>query len=168
MKLTVLTILILMLMAGLAMIQMDANTENQIQVLRETEMLTTQGLGPCEQVLSHTDQPRDPCGDKECHYRGTVQIEADSQTHTLHVYGIQWAIAYNQCGGYHPNKDCVHKIRNNQLQWQLCALVEVYLDQFCEGVLWDYEAEETQDFENIQGCPNSGGGGGGTFVGTSS
>ena len=48
MKLTVLTILILMLMAGLAMIQMDANTENQIQVtenqiqvLGETEMLTT-------------------------------------------------------------------------------------------------------------------------------
>ena len=30
MKLTVLSILILMLVAGLAMIQMDANTENQI------------------------------------------------------------------------------------------------------------------------------------------
>lgn len=43
MKLTILSILILMLVAGLAMVQMDANTENKIQVLSETEMLKIQG-----------------------------------------------------------------------------------------------------------------------------
>ena len=96
-------------------------------MLRETEMLTTQGLGTCEQVVSHTDQPNETCGDKSCHYRGTIQIQIDSQN-LLDIYGIQWAIAYNQCGGYHSNQDCVEKMRNGQLQWQPCAQVQVYLE----------------------------------------
>ena len=130
-------------------------------------MLTTQGLGDCEQVVNYTDQPGDPCGDRSCYSTGqTITIQIDSQTYTVPLYGIRTAVAYNKCGGYHPSRDCVHKIRNGQLQWQTCAEIELYVDENCMINWWGTKVEKARDFENIWGCPNSGGGG--TVVGTSS
>ena len=77
MKITVLTILILIFMAGLALVQMDANTENQIQVLSEKEMFRTQGAATtdiCEKDKFVEDgHPKrlDFCKTKDCQLEWT-------------------------------------------------------------------------------------------------
>jgi len=48
MKLTFYAILILALIAGLALLQVDSNTDTPFQALSQTEMLATRGAGTCE------------------------------------------------------------------------------------------------------------------------
>ena len=127
MKLTVLSILILIFVAGLAMIQMDANTENQIQVtenqiqlLRETEMFTTQGLGLCEYLVKRPDETGN-CGNISC-----KKVEGSSV-----VYHDQTAVAYNKCTGFNPRnvRDCFPRVRSDGITpaMQICANVDVYV-----------------------------------------
>lgn len=130
MKISVLTILILTLMAGLAMVQMDANTENHIQVLSETEMLTTQGLGACEIVVGPNKDPVGDCADKACY---TVKS----------VFGIAYTLAkhvadpYEKCKGFDPNHDCfelIVKDKDGNKLLQVCAYKHVYRFA-CHGLL---------------------------------
>ena len=122
MKISVLTILILMLMAGLAMVQMDANTENQIQVLSETEMLTTQGLGVCEIVVGPNKDPVGDCADKACYT--VTSVLGIAYTLAKHV-----ADPYEKCKGFDPNHDCFELIVKdedcNEL-FQACAYKHEY------------------------------------------
>ena len=167
MKLTVLSILILMLVAGLAMIQMDANTENQIQVLRETEMLTTQGLGPCEQVVNNADMAGG-CGNESCNFERTH----GSDSRQVDVYVKQTAVAYNKCSqGQHPFRDCLHKTDSNgNLKWQTCAIIKEYYKPIhpssnlsgCDPIYYHTSKNVLEpDYFDRHGCDAGGGGGGG-------
>ena len=156
MKLTVLSILILLLVAGLAMIQMDANTENQSQVLRETEMLTTQGLGTCQKVVNRADTTG-VCADKWCYEIGFYELtdESQSQPIILPIYGIQWAVAYDQCGGFDRFMDCVPEGTR-----QPCANGAAYLNCYdVNSYLYTYVIE-APDVQVVPGCPFGGGTGG--------
>ena len=121
MKITVLSILILMFMAGLAMVQMDANTENQFQVLSETEMLTTQGFGACQRVVGDKDTDG-VCADKACY---TVAS-------TLGVSRIKRkrvAEKYTKCKGVDPTRDCFYILDiddDGMIDTQICAKVFQY------------------------------------------
>ena len=169
MKITVLSILILLLVAGLAMIQMDANTENQIQVLRETEMLTTQGLGPgpCKYVENYADMTGF-CGDILCDYSGMD----DTNTH---YYYRQTAIAYDRCSVDNPynTTDCVlRKDQDGNQMMQPCAEMTFYSASFQVGCDPLYQTGSykvmTEDVSNVPGCSSGGGGGGWSGGGTSS
>ncbi len=150
MKLTVLSILILLLVAGLAMIQMDGNTENQIQVLRETEMLTTQGLGDCEEVVNSADVAGN-CGSIPCTPAGNIG--------SVYYYYKQTAIAYDKCDGFNPynTTDCVLRkdISGNTI-WQPCAELIYYswhLLNGCDEMYRDYSYKiQVEDVSNVPGC----------------
>ncbi len=167
MKLTVLSILILLLVAGLVMIQMDANTENQIQVLRETEMLTTQGLGPgdCKYVTNNPDTTG-YCGNKSCTLKSTYGFGSRK----VDVYEKQTAVAYNKCSqGQHPFRDCLHKTDSNgNLEWQTCATIKEYHKprhpssnlSGCDPIYYHTSSNVLEpDYFDRHGC-NAGGGGG--------
>ena len=102
------------------MIQMDANTENQIQVLRETEMLTTQGLGECERVIKEPDVFGD-CSDIDCY--PTNAAEAGSSSTWVPEFAERKAVAYNKCDGHYPTRDCFETIViiNGKRELQTCA-----------------------------------------------
>ena len=100
MKITVLSVFILMLAAGLAMIQMDANTENQFQVLNETEMLATQGFGDCERVV-HLPAADGECADKRCY-----TVTRIKNTPFPYIVAKHVALKYYHCGAFDPNKEC--------------------------------------------------------------
>lgn len=156
MKLAVLSILILLLVAGLAMIQMDANTENQIQVLRETEMLTTQGLGVCQKLVNEADQPGDePCGDKSCYHLYTIVVWNGSQPSLVDIFGWRRAVAYNQCKGNDPDKDCF----TNNNRSQKCAEVWEYSDNNCFSFYAGPFDVQVPDVDEFWGCSYWGGGG---------
>ena len=136
MKLTVLSILILMLVAGLAMIQMDANTEeanteNQIQVLRETEMLTTQGLGTCEEVVNEPARSGG-CADISCRSAGWWEITDPnmSQTIIVELFETQSGRAYERCGRFSWDTDCVP----NPNTREHCATRILHYDPDCQIV----------------------------------
>lgn len=175
MKITVLSILILMLMAGLAMVQIDANTEDQIQVLRETEMLTTQGLGVCQKLVTDADGlDEDPCGDKNCRwlYWTTIWVwEGEGSQRKwvpklVDVFGKRTAVAYNKCEGQSFDKDC---FTNNNIPPQKCAEETEYLRAGginCGEVFKGPTPVMVPDVQEFWGC--AGGGGGGGSGGTSS
>ena len=182
MKLTVLTILILMLMAGLAMIQMDANTENQIQVtenqiqvLGETEMLTTQGLGHCEYVVNSADQTGN-CSAESCTFKRTSG--EDSQT--VDVYEIKVAVAYNKCSAFNNRnvRDCWDRVKSDGITpaIQRCAYINEYHKPSssnwsgCHDIYYFTTRDVlVQDVYDVPGCSwNPGGGGGGTVGSTTS
>ena len=170
MKITVLSILIFMLVAGLAMIQMDANTEdanteNQIQVLRETEMLTTQGLGTCETVVQGAAR-FGHCAEKSCQSIGWYEVpqEGMSQPLLVELFITQSTIAHNQCGKFSWTTDCVPNMNVPQIP---CASGILYYDPDCTVIFGDYTLY-TNDVQTVSGCPFEPGSGGGTVVGTSS
>lgn len=104
-------------MAGLAMVQMDSNTENQIQVLRENEMLTTQGLGICERVVGGKDAVGD-CADIACHT--IASILGVPTRKAKHV-----AVPYDKCRGFDPVRDCfeIQKFdKDGNELLQVCAI----------------------------------------------
>lgn len=51
MKWPVFALVLLALMVGITMVQVDSNTESRFQPLNEAEMLTTQGAGDCEKTI---------------------------------------------------------------------------------------------------------------------
>ena len=150
MKLTVLSILILMLVAGLAMIQMDANTENQIQVLRETEMLTTQGLGDCELAQWGTDVAGD-CATKVCFQLGFFNLAAQ-----------QTGQDYMGCRVQSNTMDCVEGAVFNpdgSVKKQTCATGILYRNGVClfGNEIGTYELG--RDYAvSVPGCDDDGGG----------
>ena len=144
MKITVLTILILMLMAGLAIVQMDANTENQIQVLSETEMLTTQGLGAC-QLAQHGPDDDGECADKACY----VVLPLP------HIVAKHEAMAYKRCKDPSPNNDCieVHVFNENGEELAQVCVVKKYYFFSCEtGTFFKAVPVEKPFFGTVPGC----------------
>jgi hypothetical protein len=133
MKITVLTILILMLMAGLAMVQMDANTENQIQVLRETEMLTTQGAATqVDECTERSFVPEGGIGPKSwaCDSSNGCVNETDIHNGIDFSYKIV-GVGYNWCmGQVNVNKDC--NIWPRERGFQRCAAVLSYWGHDCD------------------------------------
>lgn len=128
MKITVLTILILMFMAGLAMVQMDANTDNQIQVLSETEMLTTHGgeeINACEERSNVGDGEEGPGADL-CDSFGCRNIMEDG----VWISYKQGASGYVWCMGL-PNANFDCKIWDVPQGTQECALQKQYNGRFC-------------------------------------
>ena len=176
MKLTVLSILILLLVAGLAMIQMDANTknqsqvtENQIQVLRETEMLTTQGLGICEEVVNNP-ATTGRCADVPCKLVGIDGFGSQAKP----VYVEHTAVAYNKCDNYSINNitNCVQKQDQHGNPIPIpCAEVRKYHWACINMYQFDFSTIDENDVENVPGCAwglGGGGGGGGTGGDTTS
>ena len=119
-----------MLVAGLAMVQMDANTENKIQVLSETEMLITQGalsVNGCEEkAFVYPGDPNrwDICKTKDC------------QTFWN---GFGWASykqkgdIYTWCTGVkNPSKDCVTASNINE-GLQSCGVRQEYWGPYCHS-----------------------------------
>ena len=151
MKITVLTITILMLVAGLAMVQMDANTENQIQVLRETEMLTTQGLGvDCKRPWPNDVPAHNKCKPKDCHVvvsiNGIPLIVSERVSHV-----------YEQCTLFSPIDECVPKIfkhEDGSLEqiWQPCATTTYYWFVCDPGTKLDEDTVQTEQLMAVPGC----------------
>ena len=130
MKLTVLSILIFMLLAGLAMVQMDANTDNHIQELSETEMLTTHGTATTEACERRTnvgdgeDGPRSNiCNSKDCWLEWNGQGWSSFKQIGL---GYVWCM-----GEYDANNDCY--IFDIDQGTQDCAFRQEYWGPFCHG-----------------------------------
>ena len=154
MKLTVLSILILMLVAGLAMIQMDANTENQIQVLRETEMLTTQGLGDCELAQWGTDVAGG-CATRAC-FKLPLNLAAE-------VTGQD----YLRCKDPSNTMNCIEGTvydDNGNPQTQTCAVLTLYNNGKCvlENKAGDIRVTTNIFAVSVPGCDNDDDGGGST------
>ena len=151
MKITVLTILILTLMAGLAMIQMDANTENQIQVLRETEMLTTQGLGPCEVATLDTDLVGG-CATKACFPLGILNWAAERTGED-----------YTACRVKSNDFDCIVGAVFNPdgtVNMQTCANGTIYRNGVCvpANKITTYKVRRHHAV-SVHGCDDDDGGG---------
>ena len=168
MKITVLTILILMLMAGLAMVQMDANTENQIQVLRETEMLTTQGAAPqvdeCTERSYVYDGDPGPkswaCKSSDCVNETDISSGAEF-SYKIDGYGYNWCM-----GQANVNTDC--KIWPRSIGYQNCALLTAYWGHDCiDNEEWRHryckwiKINPVTNEPRAVPCNNGGGGGGG-------
>ena len=155
MKITVLTITILMLVAGLAMVQMDANTENQIQVLRETEMLTTQGLGDCEIATFDTDAAG-KCATKACFQIPLFNLAAELT-----------AQDYSRCRVKSDAWDCIEGIQfkpDGTIETQICAEGPLYRDGICDpkNKIGKLTIIEELSAVSVPGCDNNNGGGGGS------
>ena len=130
MKITVLSILILMLVAGLAMVQMDANTENQIKKMSETEMLKTQGsyaVDGCEEfshVPVNSPHRTDFCKTKDCQ---TIWNGLGWSSYK------QWGHAYVWClGKVNNSKDCLTANREGE-GYQECGRKREYWGPYCNG-----------------------------------
>lgn len=120
-----------MLIAGLAMVQMDANTENQFQVLSEIEMLKTQGafsVDACEEFthVAEGDQNRhENCKTKDCqtYWNGWGWSSYKQRGHT-----------YVWCNGatVNPAKDCL-TATNEEEGYQECAERQEYWGPYCNS-----------------------------------
>ena len=126
-------------MAGLAMVQMDANTENQIQVLSETDMITTQGAAPqvteCTEASYVYDGGFGPkswlCNSSDC--ENLTDIDSGL------VYSFkQDGFGYDWCMGQaNLRKNCEIWPTANGVQ--VCALVKLYWGHDCdEGDKWKF------------------------------
>ena len=133
-----------MFIAGFAMVKMDANTDNQIQVLSKTEMLTTHGgeeINPCQErsnVADGEDGPRaSECNSVGCDTWITVwgDIESDKRL----GYGYVWCM-----GKPNVNFDC--KIWDKPEGTQDCAEIRYYWGAFCVF----YRGNEWKDIEGVE------------------
>ena len=108
-----------MLVAGLAMMQMDANSENQMQALHETEMVTTQGLGLCKRVVGGKDSVG-YCADKAC-FQIPSQEVFDKMAEIV-------AKPYMKCKGVASRHDCFEYrvFKDGKEILQICALFKEY------------------------------------------
>ena len=149
-------------MVGLAMIQMDANTENQIQVLSETEILTTrgQGDGDCEVPFLNPDPQHDKCKNKDCYYVIPLLIASKHVKRT-----------YLTCGRKDPNHDCreISVIHNpgkpdewREIMKQTCADQYFYLFVCHDDTQFDTDVIEVPLVVAVAGCKKDDGGGGGS------
>lgn len=66
MKSTIFAILVLVLMIGLTLVEMNANPQTQFQTLSDTEMLSTQGVGDGCEEYRITSEEHDFCASKAC------------------------------------------------------------------------------------------------------
>ena len=123
MRLTVFATLILTLIVGLTLVQMDANTNTAFQPLSDAEMFATQGAGrsvsPCTQMQigSHlADRPE--CGDKPC-FREWTGKGWLSYIQEGHEFAI--------CLGGSSSTDCI----TTDEYTQICALKYEYHSGWC-------------------------------------
>ena len=116
MKLTVFAILLLALMGGLILVQIDSNAKTPFETLSGAEMLATQGAGLCEEWGYTEDDWGDPCGDTDCRNHWWYSVKRE---------GKQYALCGIDSTTRHCDYDWKHK--------QTCAVKIVYVGPSCIG-----------------------------------
>ena len=119
MKSTFFAILVLVLMIGLTLVEMNANTQTPFQALSEAEMLTTQGAGACE---------REKTEFVNAGHCASIACETWWN-------GLGWSSKRMSggskiiCGTRSTIKDCFETGENNQL----CAEGAQYYGPYCQA-----------------------------------
>ena len=109
MKLTVCATLLLLLMAGLTLIQATSNTDAAFQALSKAEMLATQGAGQCAVMVDDPDR----CPSTTCRSNDTGSYRDYGGSHPV-------------CGDYgsSDDRDCYYGQRNSECgytQWYMTS-----------------------------------------------
>ena len=114
MKSTIFAILVFVLMIGLTLIKMNANTETPFQALSAAEILTTQGAGSCEDWGIYESEWGEPCGDSDCRDHWWYSVSREGKE-------------YRYCGVAASDRDCRMVAANKQT----CAIKRVHLGPGC-------------------------------------
>ena len=150
MRLTVFATFILVLMVGLTLVQMDANTNTAFQPLSDAEMLATQGAGrnvsACTRMQkgSHfADRPE--CADIDCFPQWTGKG---------HMSYIQEAHEFAVCLGKSSSLDCI----TTDEYTQVCALRYEYHGSTCwkrTGAIYEVQVDAVYTVPTTNKCSSS-------------
>lgn len=141
MKLTVFAIL-LVLMIGFILMQMEANTNTQLQTLNAVELEVTRGAGNCQKYSGSKDSYGKPCGSLAC------------QNNNFWYSTKREAKEYQKCGTKSDNTDCHY----DPGQRQTCAKKLVYVGPNCSGLIFPpgtVNIEQNSPY-TVPGCYTSG------------
>lgn len=123
MKSTIFAILVVVLMAGLTLVQMNADTETPFEVLTDAEMFTTQGAGYCpSQIYCIEGRSGYSCSQKDC----------DPDWSTL-TSVKQEAQGYECCSSRYDSDTVACRSDDSLANLQVCATRYHYANPFCWG-----------------------------------
>lgn len=120
MKSTIFAILVVVLMAGLTLVEMNANTPTPFSVLTDAEMLTTQGAGRCPTLVTCIEGGS--CSQEDCdpHWSTLTSVKQEAR-------------GYECCSEYVRSDTEMCRYHDTSLNLQICAIRYHYSNPFCLG-----------------------------------